>query len=249
MFNARRITLGGLSCMVVDTQPSEDDKPELVAVFCHGFGAPGEDLVPLASEMVSINPELAGRTRFIFPAAPLSLEEFGIPGGRAWWPLDMIRLQAAIESGEFRDLRNECPELLPTARDHINSLLDEVREETGLPLSRIVLGGFSQGSMVMTDVTLRLPENPGALIIFSGTLLCEDQWRERAANRAGLKVVQSHGTTDQILPFQAAEWLRDLLTESGLEVDFLQFPGVHTIPYEALEKAAAVLGGVLSGER
>ena|GEM_PF-136632 len=247
MFNAQKKTIGGLACTVVDPQPVGDDGPELVAIFCHGFGAPGEDLVPLAGEIASINPELAGRARFIFPAAPLSLAEYGMPGGRAWWPLDMMRLQAAIESGEFRDLRKDCPELLPTARDHINALLDEVRTETGLPLSKIVLGGFSQGSMVTTDVTLRLPENPGALIVFSGTLLCEDQWRELAANRAGLTVVQSHGTVDPILPFQAAEWLRDLLTDAGLNVDFLRFHGVHTIPYEALEKAAAVLGNVLNG--
>jgi len=43
-------------------------------------------------------------------------------------------------------------------------------DETGLPLSRFVLGGFSQGAMLATDVTLRLEDSPGALIIYSGTM-------------------------------------------------------------------------------
>jgi phospholipase/carboxylesterase len=53
--------------------------------------------------------------------------------------------------------------------------------------------------------------------------------------------VQSHGYDDPILPFKAAEWLRDLLTESGLEVDFVPFRGMHAIPPEALRRAAALM--------
>jgi len=35
--------------------------------------------------------------------------------------------------------------------------------------------------------------------------------------------------------------LRDLLIDAGLEVDFLSFEGVHTIPPEALQRAADFL--------
>ncbi|GIS63435.1 MAG: hypothetical protein CM1200mP2_56600 [Planctomycetaceae bacterium] len=41
-------------------------------------------------------PELIGRTRLIFPAAPLSLDEVGMPGGRAWWHLDLEALNNAM---------------------------------------------------------------------------------------------------------------------------------------------------------
>ena len=58
---------------------------------------------------------------------------------------------------------------------------------------------------------------------------------------------QSHGRTDPILPFAAAEWLRDLLDDSGLEVEFLEFPGVHTIPMEAVEKMGSLLEDALDG--
>ena len=50
-------TLGGLSCQVVDVLP-DTQAPQLVVVLCHGFGAPGTDLVPLAGELLKLQPVL-----------------------------------------------------------------------------------------------------------------------------------------------------------------------------------------------
>ena len=63
------------------------------------------------------------------------------------------------------------------------ALVDELGRGTGLAPGRIVLGGFSQGAMVATDVALRLEEPPAALVVLSGTLLCQDEWRRRAVWR------------------------------------------------------------------
>lgn len=230
--------LGELTCRTVQNMgPSE--KPELVVILCHGFGAPGTDLVPLGPELLSMRPQLAETTRIIFPEAPLEPPE--LFGGRAWWPLDVAELQRAIQLGEFRNLRSEHPPELPSAREKLISVIDAVRGETGLPMSRIVLGGFSQGSMLTTDVSLRLDECPAALCIWSGTLLCEDEWRDLAAKRGPLRVLQSHGQTDPILPFEAATWLRDLFEEFGFDGEFIEFPSVHTIPQAAIERFADLL--------
>jgi phospholipase/carboxylesterase len=237
--------VGDLRVRVVEHEQA--GAPELIAVFCHGFGAPGDDLVPLAGDLVRRRPELVQRVRFLFPAAPLDLAASGIPGGRAWWPLDMLKMQAAIERGEFRDLRNESPELLPPAREKLTTLIDDQLNSTGLPTSRILLGGFSQGSMLATDVALRLEEAPAGMVIWSGTLLCEDQWRELAPRRAGLRVIQSHGYEDPLLPFEAAGWLRELFEQSGLNVNFLPFHGFHEIPDEALQATADQMLTILEG--
>ena len=230
--------LGELTCRTVQNiDPSE--KPELVVILCHGFGAPGTDLVPLGPELLSMRPQLAETTRIIFPEAPLEPPE--LFGGRAWWPLDVAALQRAIQLGEFRNLRSENPPGLPSAREKLISVIEAVRGETGLPMSRIVLGGFSQGSMLTTDVSLRLEERPAALCVWSGTLLCEDEWRELAAKRGPLRILQSHGRTDPILPFEAATWLRDLFEEFGFDGEFIEFPSVHTIPQAAIERFADLL--------
>lgn len=238
--------LGGLSCIVTDMLP-EGSSPRLMVVMCHGFGAPGSDLVPLAAELVNLQPALADAAQFVFPAAPLSLDQYGMYGGRAWWPIDIEGLNRAIQLGEFRDLRAELPPELPESRRMLTELIGALQQQTGLSTSRFVLGGFSQGSMLATDVALRLPESPGGLGILSGTLLCESEWRELAASRRGMRVFQSHGLQDPLLPFQAAEWLRDLLTESGLQVDFLPFQGMHTIPLPAMERFADLLQQAANG--
>lgn len=242
--NVQQETLGGLSCRITDALP-EGVRPALTVVLCHGYGAPGTDLVPLAGEILRLNPNLADKVRLMFPQAPLSLEELGLPQGRAWWHLDVNRIAQAVEQGELRDMREELPEGLPESRTRLTELVEELQQRDGLTTSQIVLGGFSQGAMLATDVALRLEERPAGLCIFSGTLLCEPDWRELAARRGPMPVLMTHGTDDPLLPFQGAEWLRDLLTEAGMDVEFVPFRGMHTIPAEGIARLAGFLGRFL----
>ena len=238
------VAIGDLNCRIV--RPTEPLKPEVVVVLCHGFGAPGNDLVPLASEFLRSRPELEDRVEFVFPEGPGTIPE--VPGGRCWWQIDMLELQMAIAEGRFREMRQSVPPLLPDARARLTALLTLLQAETCLPWSRFVLGGFSQGAMLATDVALRLETSPGGLIIYSGTLLAEPEWKEFAPQRAGLRVLQTHGTLDPLLPFEAALWLRELLTEAGLEVDFHSFAGMHTIPGEAIRESAELIGELLPSD-
>jgi phospholipase/carboxylesterase len=229
-------TLGGLKCRVI---PESEGKPLFVAILSHGFGAPGDDLVPLYDELVALKPRLK-RCRFIFPEAPLELG----PGSRAWWMIDMettMRLQSS-DSAALREFRKVEPPGMAKARAMMLKLVDEVSVQTGAP---IVLGGFSQGGMIATDVALRMEQRPAGLAILSGTLLIEDVWRAKAKARAGLKVLQAHGREDPLLAFMTAEWLRDLLIEAGLDVDFVPFRGGHTIPMNVLEKLASFFDALL----
>lgn len=228
--------MGGLHCRVVDGTEAAGGELKGVVVLCHGFGAPGDDLVGLAPEAMRRRPELMKHVRFVFPAAPLALDMAF--GGRAWWHIDMERLQLAMMTGAIRDMSQEVPEGADQARRALLSVLEELQRMTGLGMDRIVLGGFSQGAMLATDVALRLDEGPAALALFSGTLLMEDEWKKRAPRRRGLPVLQTHGRSDPILAFSMAERLRDMLTEAGLEVDFRPFDGPHTIPSEAVETFA-----------
>ena len=239
MLEFRQETLGGLPCIVAEAPDTSHQK--LAMIVMHGFGATGEDLVPLAEEIVHRDTSLADSVKFIFPAAPLEPEEMSDYGGRAWWPIDIAKLQRAMMLGDFRDLREDLPELLPAARKHVLDIIEEVRAEKGWGLDHFVLGGFSQGSMLATDVALRLPEPPAGLVIWSGTLLCENHWKPLMPNRAGLRVIQSHGRQDQILPFVAAEWLRDALSAAGLKVEFLPFNGPHTIAQPAIDATVRLL--------
>lgn len=236
MVQRERRKIGELECRVIG--PPD---PATVAIFCHGFGAPGDDLVPLADEFYYLEPGLKEHAMFVFPVAPESLDSQGIPGGRAWWPLNVAQLQAAMETGDLGDIRNACPDELPGVRRMMTGLIEEIRSEVNLPVSQIFLGGFSQGSMVATDVALHLDTTPAGLVIWSGTLLNESEWTPRASRLQGIPVLQSHGRQDPILSFQAAESLRGMLEAGNVTVEFLPFDGGHTIPFNVLQSTAQIL--------
>lgn len=230
-----------LAGLEVEVFQADAGPPSAAVVLCHGFGAPGDDLVGLGPELVRLQPSLRS-VRFYFPAAPLDLSQLGWGAARAWWMIDMAAVQRLQHDAEaLREFRRLEPEGMAAARRAVHALVMQIADTTKLPMKRLVLGGFSQGSMIATDVALRLEESPGALVVLSGTLLIEDVWRAKAKARAGLPVFQSHGRFDPVLPYQAAEWLRELLTEAGLTPEFAPFDGGHTIDRDALLKLGEFL--------
>ncbi len=204
-----------------------------VLVLMHGFGAPATDLVPLFRS-VRVAPEV----RFAFPAAPLVLDPSAPDdfAPRAWWMIDIARMQTSILSGEGPVLARQTPPGLPAARAAVRDMLLSLERELDAPPERVVLGGFSQGAMLACDVALRAERPPAGLVILSGAPVSVDEWQTLSAGRAGLPVLQSHGRSDPILPYAGAEWLRDLLEGSKLPVEWVPFNGGHGIPDAVLER-------------
>lgn len=242
VYRTRRERLGRLDCVIV--QPEGDVSVEKVAVFCHGFGAPGTDLVGLAQELLH-SAESDEPVQLIFPAAPLSLADQGMPGARAWWLLSIARLIAAMESGQFEQIREEVPEGIDSAREQLTETIEVALDRANLNESNLLLGGFSQGAMLSMDVACRgLKAAPEALCLFSGALICQSHWKDTATRLAECNIIQSHGRQDPILPFTAGEWLRDLLRAANCDVEFIAFNGPHTIPIEAIEATGRALAAV-----
>jgi phospholipase/carboxylesterase len=223
-----RLDLAGLTTRIVGPADAAT-----TCVLLHGFGAPGDDLVPLAGA-------LAGPVRFVFPEAPLPLG--GLYGdARAWWLLDLARLEDDQRRGVPRDRRDEVPEGLLEARAQVMRLLDQVQARFSVAAPALVLGGFSQGAMLALDVALHRDAPPAGLLLMSGTLIAEAAWQPRMASLAGVPVMLSHGRHDGLLPFSVAEVLRDRLTAAGADVDWQPFPGGHEIPASALAAAGKLL--------
>jgi phospholipase/carboxylesterase len=196
-------------------------------VLLHGFGAPGDDLVGLADYIDA--PE---GTRWVFPPAPLQPPQ--LAGGRAWWMLDLERLERAIATGHPRDLTDEDPVGLPDARKHVTAIVQSL----GAPL---VLGGFSQGAMLACDVALHLPKPPAKLVLLSGAPIGLARWKPLLPRLAGVPVFQSHGRRDALLSYTGAERLRDELVAAGAQVEWVPFDGGHEIPPDVLDKLGAFL--------
>lgn len=236
---AQTTQFGELKCHIVDRL--EGNSPRLLVVFAHGFGAPGTDLVSLAEPLLDASPLIAGAVRFVFPEAPMDLAPLGMPGGRAWWPINMAQLAAMHETNDYKQLTEVEPDGLQEASSQLGEAVKAMLNASGLTEGELLLGGFSQGAMASTDVVLRHGLCPAQLILMSGTLLCRGDWERMAAKHVGCPVIQTHGTTDMVLPIEPSTWLRDILSENGFQVDYTSFTGPHTVPMEALQKTANAL--------
>jgi len=122
----------------------------------------------------------------------------------------------------------------------------EIQQECNLKPQQTVLGGFSQGSMIATDVAMSLPTPPAALIIYSGALICESEWTTGAAKLKDTKIIQSHGRRDPILHVSQGLALRDMLTAEGCTVKYLEFAGMHEIHPAAITATADLLRNLLT---
>lgn len=199
-------------------------------MLLHGFGAPGDDLVPLADVI-----DLPRGTRWLFPEAPLSLN-MGLGDSRAWWIVDFARIQADREAGRIRDLSVEVPQGLALARERILTFLRELPRQLQIDYTRTVIGGFSQGAMLTCDAVLHTDYPFAGLVQLSGNLLAREVWSPLIATRTGLPVFLSHGTQDDILPHIGAERLQDALNQAGLAVEWHSFRGGHEIPEAVLRR-------------
>jgi phospholipase/carboxylesterase len=219
--------LGSLQCLDL----VQDEQAPWVIMF-HGYGADASDLSTLGDMIPT-------KTRFnyLFPNAFLEVP-IG-PGwtGRAWWNIDMARIQKDAAEGIERDTSDEIPKDLPVARAKAMKMI----EELGVPWDKIILAGFSQGGMLAVDLALHAPVQPKGLAILSGALVNKVEWKGIVKNREGLPFFQAHGDKDPVIPFRNASRLESLLTSGGLKGSLSRFSGGHEIPPLMIQKLAAYL--------
>ncbi|MBL8074674.1 MAG: hypothetical protein JNL29_09900 [Nitrospira sp.] len=226
----RVLSFGGLKVRLTGGSDGMGGGDGPVVILLHGFGAPGDDLVPLAEVI-----QAPRGTRWLFPEAPLPLN-MGFGDSRAWWIIDFARIQADRAAGRIRDLSVEIPQGLALARERILTFLKELPHHVPVDYKQAVIGGFSQGAMLTCDAVLHTNYPFGGLVQLSGNLLAKDVWSPLMPKRKGLSVFQSHGLQDDVLPHVGAERLRDALTQSGLFVEWYSFRGGHEIPAAVLRR-------------
>jgi phospholipase/carboxylesterase len=206
------VAFGGLEVSVLGGGPQTQPGGKIL-VLLHGWGASGDDLVPLGRLYAG------PRTRVIIPAGPLPHPY----GGRAWWDLDLDRL-----SRRDAALMEEIPAGLAAARAKVSALLADVRARFRPEV--LILGGFSQGGMLAMDVALAAHPAVDRVAVMSGALIAAPVWRERMQAVAPFPVLLSHGRRDGVLPFPASTALKALLDEHHFPVTWLPFDGDHEIP-------------------
>ena len=212
-------------------------KPESpVILFLHGYGADHCDLVPLAD---FLDPQR--EFTWYFPKAPIELDLGYAKTGYAWFPIDRERLEGSFHHPPTLSFERSVPPGMDEASEKLNTFLNVLHHES----PQLILGGFSQGAMMALNTSLMSSLSPKALILFSGILVKEEEWRRLLKTSCDLNIFQSHGRQDQVLPFALAEALIEIYKECGLPFKWLPFHGGHEIPADILKKAYQFIRSVI----
>ncbi|MDJ1177939.1 alpha/beta hydrolase [Roseofilum sp. BLCC_M91] len=192
---------------------SSSQPPQGLVIFLHGWGANAPDLYPLA-EALNL-PDY----QFIFPNAPFPHPQ--VPGGLMWY-----------------DLNFPNPQQLQASYQQLKECLEGLSKETGVPLKRMVLAGFSQGGGMTLNVGFSLPL--AGLICMSGYLHAEVEFAYQP------RVFIFHGRFDPVVPLEKGKNACEELQNRGIAVTYEEFDMAHQIIPEELERVRQVLVDLLA---
>ncbi len=205
----RPTKIGGLSVAKLGT--GGDGAPTLILL--HGFGAPGDDLVPLGEEILEY--EVAAGARVLVPEG---ITRVGL--GKAWY-----------------NSRGDLAE----ARERLSDMLKELIEDGTLP-ERIMLAGFSQGGLMAMDIGLSFRPRIYGVAMLSGGRIRGTDWTEQLNAAETTRFLITHGRSDGVMPFRAAQDIANELEQAKAEVKLIPFKGRHRIPPAVREEVARFLG-------
>ena len=221
-----------MSDLLEHIQIETNDHPDIAIIWMHGLGADGNDFVPMVREL-----DLAGLPgiRFIFPHAntmPVTISNGYVM--RSWYDI------TGLELG-----RREDENGLRASQKDIEAFIEREKAR-GIPASRIILAGFSQGCAMAIQTGLRHPEPLAGLLCLSGYVpLSANVATERSDAGKSTPIFMAHGRYDNVVPFNRAEASRDLLVSLGYQVEWHEYAMQHTLCLEEVQHISAWLKKVL----
>jgi phospholipase/carboxylesterase len=195
--------------------------PQWSVLWLHGLGADGHDFAPIVPELVRKDwPAL----RFVFPHAPQ--RAVTINNGmrmRAWYDIrDMNLANRADEAGV--DASVQQTEAL---------IAREV--ERGIPASRVLLAGFSQGGAIALATALRRDQPLGGIVALSTYLpMAERLTKEVTAAAPAQPLFMAHGQFDPVVPYAGGDFSAQKLRTLGFSVDWHAYPMAHQVCAEEI---------------
>lgn len=200
--------------------------PRWSVIWLHGLGADGNDFVPIVPGLLRAGwPAI----RFVFPHAPV--RAVTLNGGarmRAWYDIRDMDLSNRADAEGVDESVMQVEALI--ARE----------AERGVPASRVLLAGFSQGGAITLAAGVRRTEPLGGLVALSTYLpLGAATLSTMTATANAQPVFMAHGLHDPVVPYTGGKRSRDALRDAGFQVDWHAWPMAHQVNAEEIDALAA----------
>ena len=189
-----------MSELTYKRRASESGEDTSIVIFLHGYGANGDDLLGLAEPLAPHLPD----TVFVAPDAPD--RSMANPEGFQWFPIPWIDGSSEVAAAE--GMRN--------AAKVLDAFIDKMLADEGLSPDRLVLLGFSQGTMLSLHVAPRRHDPIAGIAGFSGRLMFPEALAEEVVSKP--PVVLIHGNADDVVPFEEMQLAGNALQDAGFTV-------------------------------
>ncbi|MEM6824010.1 MAG: prolyl oligopeptidase family serine peptidase [Pseudomonadota bacterium] len=186
--------------LTLHRRPSASGKTGAIVVFVHGYGADGKDLLGLAEPLSAHLPDVA----FVAPDAPDPCTNN--PMGFQWAPIPWLDGSSEVAAAAA----------FARSSDLLGGLLDDLLTESGLGPDRLLLFGFSQGTMLSLHVAPRRTGEIAGVTGFSGRLLVPERLEAEAVSKPPVLLV--HGDADEVVPFSSMGAAAEALQALGFAV-------------------------------
>lgn len=206
--------------------PLSKSMPNALVVLIHGYGSNGDDLISLAAMIQPSLPDAA----FVAPNAPSQIP--GMAAAHQWWPIETFSMAERAAGAA-------------AAAPGLDAFITEELENAGLASDRLLLVGFSQGTMMALHVGFRRSDAIAGIVGISGMLVAPEQLKPDILSRPPVLLI--HGTEDDVVPFLSMELASTALAEVGVPVETHVSPGVgHSIGPDGLAAATGFARRVLT---
>ncbi|MDE2090326.1 MAG: alpha/beta hydrolase [Gammaproteobacteria bacterium] len=206
-------------------------QPTASVIWLHGLGADGHDFEPIVPEL-----RLPGAlpVRFVFPHAPV--RPVTLNNGyrmRAWFDIVKIGMH---QPRDLAGMQASCAML---------GALIARENARGIPATRTVLAGFSQGGAVALYTGLQYKQRLAGIMALSTYLPLDGFALQTNPVNKQTSIFYAHGTQDPVVPLQLAEQTRDELMLRGYPVIWHTYPMPHAVHPAEIEHIRAWLLSVL----
>lgn len=203
--------------MVVEGAPMpKGDDHTATVIWAHGLGDTGFGWSPVAQSFGM------PWVKFIFPTAPVEPVTLNMGMAMNSW-FDIFGLSA--------DADEDTTGILSSAA-YLKGLVDK-EIAAGIPASRIVLAGFSQGGAIALTAGMAM-DKPVAGVIAASTWLPRITMSSAADGMGGTPLLQCHGTSDKVVLYDWGKMSFEKLSgEMGVKGEFKSYPVRCQIPNPA----------------
>lgn len=207
------------------------ENPTATVIFVHGLGDTAHGW---ADAMAQLSKELK-HIKFVLPTAPTQPVTLNM-GMRmpSWYDIKSLTKSESDDAEGIEDSRDTL----------INLINKEV--DAGIPHSRIVLGGFSQGGAMSLFTGYQMKKALAGVLVLSGYIPKLHAFA-LTPETVDVPLMMCHGDMDPVVRFQWGEMSKKKLEADGVKnVEFRVYPGMeHSACMEELTDIQRWLGRIL----